>query len=141
MTLSLSSMPPTLLPFIMLCGDVWAKWTSSNIVNILPYARDLNGAKNGVVYRRMNLLEAFSCVLFATLPVGLCIALGVALHAVVIAMCLSGFSAAVFFLLMKRKIGGYTGDCCGAVCLLSEMVFHLALLTVVGISSPFAIPA
>lgn len=141
MTLSLSSMPPTLLPFIMLCGDVWAKWTSSNIVNILPYARDLNGAKNGVVYRRMNLLEAFSCVLFATLPVGLCIALGVALHAVVIAMCLSGFSAAVFFLLMKIKIGGYTGDCCGAVCLLSEMVFHLALLTVVGISSPFGIPA
>jgi adenosylcobinamide-GDP ribazoletransferase len=28
---------------------------------------------------------------------------------------------------MKRRLGGYTGDCCGATFLLSELAFYLAL--------------
>jgi len=30
------------------------------------------------------------------------------------------------YLLIWRKLRGYTGDCCGAVCLLIELTFYLA---------------
>ncbi|MDE6655325.1 MAG: adenosylcobinamide-GDP ribazoletransferase, partial [Muribaculaceae bacterium] len=30
-------------------------------------------------------------------------------------------------LLMKRRIGGYTGDCCGACFLLCELSFYLSI--------------
>ena len=31
------------------------------------------------------------------------------------------------YLLIKRKIGGYTGDCCGAVCLLVELSVYIVI--------------
>ena len=31
--------------------------------------------------------------------------------------------------LMKRRIGGYTGDCCGALFLLCELSFYLTFTT------------
>ena len=31
---------------------------------------------------------------------------------------------------MKRRIQGYTGDCCGALCLLCELTFLLTCLTI-----------
>ncbi len=37
-------------------------------------------------------------------------------------------------LLMKRKIGGYTGDCCGATALLCELSFYLSAAVVYHIS-------
>ena len=127
---SLSYMPSSLIPLLMLCGDVWAKWVSSNIINILPYARDEKSAKNGVVYRRMNLIEGFSAILCATFPIGFCVYNGVNLYSLVIAMCISGVAAGAFFYMMKRRIGGYTGDCCGAVCLLAEMIFQIVMLVI-----------
>jgi len=33
------------------------------------------------------------------------------------------------YLLMLRKIQGYTGDCCGAVCLLVELAVYLVACT------------
>ena len=33
-------------------------------------------------------------------------------------------------LLMRRKIQGYTGDCCGATFLICELAFYLSLLVI-----------
>ncbi|MBR5326348.1 MAG: adenosylcobinamide-GDP ribazoletransferase, partial [Prevotella sp.] len=35
------------------------------------------------------------------------------------------------YLLIWRKIHGYTGDCCGAVCLLVELSVYLTLVSTI----------
>ena len=46
------------------------------------------------------------------------------------------FPLAVLYLLyrlMKRKLQGYTGDCCGALFLLSELSFYLGVVILISI--------
>lgn len=110
----------------MMCGtviaaDCWSKACASNIINLLPYARKAEEAKNRTVYDRMTsgewLLSAAAGLLPALLflPRPFLPALAV--------------PPAVFLLLtrmMRRRIGGYTGDCCGALFLLCELAFYVA---------------
>ena len=35
----------------------------------------------------------------------------------------------LLYLLIHRRINGYTGDCCGAVFLLTELTFYLTYIT------------
>lgn len=105
---SLSDLLP--LRKMMIClivVDVFSKFMSSMIVYFLPYARDAENAKNKIVYNK------------GSRPY--------------IAMFLSVFTlnAPILFLLfrwMKNRIGGYTGDCCGATFMLMELYNYLILL-------------
>ena len=38
---------------------------------------------------------------------------------------------ALLFHTMHRRIGGYTGDCCGATFIISELMFYVALTLIV----------
>lgn len=111
---------------VMLYADVLGKWVSSIQVQRLPYARDEKTSKTGVVYRKADIVPRiigtalvmllprflamsefpFSCLIGATL-VGLCL-----------------------MLYIKIKIGGYTGDTCGAIALLVELSAVLLMLLV-----------
>lgn len=91
----------------MIVVDVFSKFMSSMIVYFLPYARDAENAKNKIVYNK------------GSRPY--------------IAMFLSvvTLNAPILFLLfrwMKNRIGGYTGDCCGATFMLMELYNYLILL-------------
>ncbi|MDD5997826.1 MAG: adenosylcobinamide-GDP ribazoletransferase [Bacteroidales bacterium] len=93
----------------MIVVDVFSKLMSSMIVFFLPYARDAENAKNKIVYNK------------GSRPY--------------IAMFLSviTLNAPILFLLfrwMKNRIGGYTGDCCGATFLLMELYNYLILLII-----------
>lgn len=123
--IQMSALPLALLCPIVFVGDVWSKFVSSHIINILPYARKEEDAKNKTVYQRMSALEAFVGALLATIPavVFLPQAFWWALLAPVV----------VFILLtwfMKRRIQGYTGDCCGALFLISELAYLLTCLII-----------
>ena len=110
----------------MLCGDCWSKFCASQIVNYLPYARKEEDSKSKTVYNRMSwheLLAGFLCGLLPfvlLLPIKLWIA--------------TLFPLLTFFLLyrlMKRRLQGYTGDCCGATFLLCELSFYLGSLILI----------
>ena len=95
------------------------------IINRLSYARKEEEAKNKTVYSRMTTGE-YTCCLFSAL----------------IPMCwlpkpiyfLAGLvPVTVFYFLtslMKKKIQGYTGDCCGATFLLCELSFYLGIAVI-----------
>ena len=116
----------TLIP-VVLCGDVWAKCCAAQLINLLPYARTEEEAKNKTVYNRMKWFEALVCLLAGLVPVGV---LTLVLHRLPLCFCwLLPIPVAVMLLLawlMKRKIRGYTGDCCGATFLLCELSLLLA---------------
>lgn len=115
----LTVLPISVTPFILLCGDAWSKFVSSNIINYLPYARKEEESKSKTVYTRMNFREVVTSIISGTLTL--------------ILFPLSYWPAYLFPILvffficrmMKRRLNGYTGDCCGALFLLSEMSFWL----------------
>lgn len=119
----MSALPLSLLCAIVFTGDVWCKFVSSHIINILPYARKEEEAKNKTVYQRMTALEAFVGAIIGCLPFVLFLPkyYWPALLAPVVVFILLVW-------LMKRRIQGYTGDCCGALFLISELSFLLVCL-------------
>ena len=118
----------TLLPLptlcaVAFCADVYAKWCASHIVNLLPYARKEEESKAKVTYSRMTLPEVLVGIVAAGIPLALLLPAdfrGACLAPPVVFLLLCGW--------MRRRIGGYTGDCCGAAFLLCELSFHLAVV-------------
>ena len=124
---TLSCLPPKIAAALFFCGDILCKSISSGIVNLLPYARPEQESKNKLVYNKTgNATATFLplCLVwpFYTLLIPLEAASAIAAPMV------------VFILLihyMKYKINGYTGDCCGATFLMSELSFLMASVAII----------
>lgn len=108
---------------VAFCADVYAKWCASHLINLLPYARKEEDSKARVMYARMTLFEIIVGILAGWLPLFFLLPDG---------LWLACFCPPVIFLLlvgwMKCRLGGYTGDCCGALFLLCELSFYLFVL-------------
>ena len=119
-----SSLPLQLAVPMLLAGDCWSKFSASQIVNLLPYARTEDTAKNHTVYTGMKPLTWIGSMLCGKLALLLLPSpyQWAALPTFVASMLL------IFFI--KGRIKGYTGDCCGAVFLISEMVFYLTVCAI-----------
>lgn len=105
---ALATMLPWWLTACCIIGiDIFSKLMSSMIVFFLPYARNAETAKNKLVYAKGS-MPYFTMLLSV-----------ITLNAPVL-----------FFLFrwMQRRIGGYTGDCCGATFVIIESFNYLILL-------------
>lgn len=123
--LLVSSLPIELAGCAILAGDPFCKGVSSMIINRLPYARKEEEAKNKTVYSRMTSREYVFSIICAFLPL-LWLPQPVYLLAGI-------FSVITWYFLtsfMKRKIQGYTGDCCGATFLLCELSFYMGFVII-----------
>lgn len=114
------------VPLKVLCpaiiaGDAWSKFCAAQIINFLPYARKVEESKSGAIYERFGVLAWILAALGGVLP---CALLPMRLW---IACIAPAAVVALLILLMKRRIGGYTGDCCGACFLLCELSFYLSI--------------
>lgn len=120
--LGVSGLP---LTAILFCADPLAKYVASVTV-FLPYARTATTAKNRLVYKRPTWTDLLVGLPFGLLPTLLL--LPTSLWAAMISPIL------VLLLMLRwmwRRIGGYTGDCCGATCVVCELAFLLTLLALV----------
>lgn len=120
---TLSSLPIKQACLAILVGDTWCKTCTAQIINVLPYARKEEDAKAKVTYSRMSAFAFGLAILIGIVP----------------AFCFFPYTnwslllvpvvvTALFIYYIKQKIGGYTGDCCGACFLLSELCFYLSVL-------------
>ena len=123
--LEMHHLPLPLLCTLIICGDCWGKLCASQLINFLPYARKEEDSKAKVIYNRMSSKELFICIMGGTLPLWL---LPLSLWGALVAPCLV---LAFLILLMKRRLQGYTGDCCGATFLMCEMAFYLSALILI----------
>lgn len=114
----------------LLAGDALSKAVAAQLINLLPYARREEESKTKVIYERMS-LRAFLGVLAA----GIAPACVIFRHAPRLWWAALAPVAVLLLLtaLMKRRIGGYTGDCCGATFLLCELSFYAALAAIYGL--------
>lgn len=121
---TLSLMDLHLTCIVILVGDPLCKLIASQITLFLPYARTEETSKAKVVYNKMSVKPFIISLFFGLFP--LLLLFGINQYVVVL------FPIFIFFILvylMKNKIGGYTGDCCGALFLLCELSFYLAVLS------------
>ncbi len=121
--LTLSALPVTLIGCIWLAGEPYAKGVAAMVINRLPYARREEESKTGSSYQPMDTWEWVICACCGLLPLGW-LPSPVYLAAAV-CPCVAWW---LLTRLMKRKIQGYTGDCCGALFLLCELSFYLGVV-------------
>lgn len=117
------ALPLELLCAIAFVGDVWSKFISSHIINVLPYARNEELAKNKTVYQRMSVVEILVNVVIGSLPVALFLP-----HFYWWALLAPVVVFIILTSMMRHRIQGYTGDCCGALFLISELAYLLTCL-------------
>ncbi len=129
----LSALPLPLLCALVACGDSWSKCVASHLINLLPYARKEEESKSRVIYRHMSLGEEAVALVGGLLPLLGLTATGLFPLSFWPAMSAPLMPFVLLTLLMKRRIQGYTGDCCGALFLLCELSFYLCGLIIYSI--------
>jgi len=123
---SLTILPPRITALMILAADPFFKMMTAQLIQMMPYARTAETAKGQVVYRKTSIKAGLLLLIQGTLPaIGLWYFaglpyLGIAMPALVFYL---------LYLLMHRRINGYTCDCCGAEFLLTELTFYLTYIT------------
>ena len=118
----LSTLSLSLACMAVASGDAWSKFCSAQIINILPYARKEEESKAKVIYDRMSISTWLPAFIAGGLPMWLFLNRSYWWAALA--------PVAVFFLLwqlLRKRLQGYTGDCCGAAFLLCELSFYLII--------------
>lgn len=126
--LQFSHLPLNLLCIVAFCCDCWSKFCASQLINCLPYAREESASKAKTVYNRMSRSEFTVAFVCGALPF-------------VLFLPMRMWAAALFppiifgvlYRLMKRRLQGYTGDCCGATFLLCELSFYIGAILFVSV--------
>ncbi|MDR2388598.1 MAG: adenosylcobinamide-GDP ribazoletransferase [Tannerellaceae bacterium] len=116
----LSAFPTATACALVIGADAWCKSIAACLPNLLPYARGEAESKAGVVYEPMSRCGIVFSHLAGLLPLLVFLPPGLWVSAL--------FPLPVFFFMfraMKKRLQGYTGDCCGAVFVACESAFYL----------------
>ena len=122
---ALFSLTPTMAALTILVADPYSKMVSAQLVMMMPYARREEEAKNQVVYRKMDWPSGISLAFQGLLPMVAFLWLTrLSWETVIFVPALTMY---FLYLFIWRRLRGYTGDCCGAVCLLVELTVYLTV--------------
>lgn len=124
-------------PWVLVAADLMGKFAAQLQVQLLPYARREEQSKTQVVYRRTSAVP---------LLLGLALTLGAVLLSLpeefgwlrLLALTPLGLSL-LLIAYLRRRIGGYTGDTCGALCLLSELCYLASVLAMYALLDRYAL--
>ncbi|MDE6638398.1 MAG: adenosylcobinamide-GDP ribazoletransferase [Muribaculaceae bacterium] len=112
-------------------SDAFAKACAAQLVNFLPYSRP-EGAKNKISYERMTIWQLLNVIITGLLPICMLAYIDLFLSLSILAPIIA---IGLLILYMRHKIGGYTGDCCGASCLLCELSMLAAIAIIYNVQT------
>lgn len=119
----MDSLSANLVILTMIAIDPFSKFCASQLVNALPYGRP-EGAKNQIYYPKMKAPLFILNLLFGCIPlIPLILYFPIASVSVLFAIG----TLMILIRIMRRQIGGYTGDCCGATFLICEATMLLGV--------------
>lgn len=119
-TIQIYTLHSPVLAGVIIGADVLSKWAAALMINTLDYARAEEECKNKVLYRKVSFGEFL-------LVGGVCVIILYFLYTpfwALLPVVLLLIGLRQYF---KKKIGGYTGDCCGAAVLLAELCFYIGV--------------
>ena len=126
---TLFSLPPQMAALAILAADPYSKMVTSQLIIMMPYARSEEDAKSKTVYRKIQPSAGVSLAIQGMLPmVGFLYLTGLSWQYIIF---LPGLVLYFLYLFIWHRLRGYTGDCCGAVCLLVELTVYLVVACLV----------
>jgi len=122
---ALFSMSAEMAALTILAADPYSKMVASELIIMMPYARTEETAKNRTVYRKPSVAAGISLAVQGLLPLAAFLwYTGLPWEMILFVPCVVMY---FLYLLIWRRLRGYTGDCCGAVCLLVELAVCLVV--------------
>ena len=120
----LASLDPAVVPFALIAGHAFSRGCATLLLAGMDYVREDLLAKAKPLATRLSGGALMLALIFSVSGLGL-LPWRQALAAVLLALLATAWLAAKF----RRWLGGYTGDCLGAVQQVAEVAFYLGLLT------------
>lgn len=123
----LTSLSPLLAATAILSADPFSKFCASQLTNFLPYARP-EGAKNKISYSKMTICQFLLNLAYGIIPLTPLVFIKPTL---LISISFPIICVISLIAMMRQRIGGYTGDCCGATYLICEdsMIFGIVIIS------------
>lgn len=122
---SLFSMPPLLAALAIMAASPYSKMVTAQLIMMMPYARKEEEAKAKMIYRKMDWRAGIGLAIQGLLPmVAFLWYTHLSWELIIFLPCIVMY---FLYLLIWNKIRGYTGDCCGAVCLLVELTVYIVI--------------
>ncbi|MDD4971715.1 MAG: adenosylcobinamide-GDP ribazoletransferase [Paludibacter sp.] len=119
---TLVSIPKQIVFAVILVADPFSKLLTALMMNFLPYARTQTESKSKTLYDKLTFSRLLASCLFGL------ILLIILLKPLFWFACLFPIVLVLFlFFYVRKRIGGYTGDICGATALLCELGFYLSI--------------
>lgn len=118
---ALLELPDAQVPWILLAAHAASRFASTTLIRSMVYVREDEGARAKPLAHRLDDGELAIAAAGGVLPLLLLplqVALASALAAALATLC--------FARLLRRRLGGYTGDCLGAAQQLAELAFYFA---------------
>ena len=120
---SIYSVPPYYAALMVFAADPYSKMVTSQMILMMPYARREEEAKSKTVYRKFGAWAGISLAVQGLLPmIAFIFIMNISWEALIFIPAVVMY---MLYLLIWSKLRGYTGDCCGAVCLLVELSVYL----------------
>lgn len=113
---------------ILLSAHALSRLMAVSIMFSHSYVRHDDSARAKPAAQSLSPASYTVALLTGALALGLLIAAGISASSLLIAFACAFLLRTYLALLMFKKIGGYTGDCLGAVQQLTEIAFYLGLL-------------
>ena len=119
------SIPTEMTAIVILAADPFSKMLTALMMNLLPYARTEQESKSKTLFEKLSSGRLITILIFGLLPIILLLEVKLWLT-----VLLPIATVCFVFFLAKKRIGGYTGDICGATALLCELSFYLSFYVV-----------
>jgi adenosylcobinamide-GDP ribazoletransferase len=118
----LATLPAGQVVAALIAGHAVSRFCAVSLMASLDYARDDEASKARPVAARLGAGPLFVALIFAALPLQL-----LPPEHILPAIALAALASLWLAAKCRRWLGGYTGDCLGAVQQLSEIAFYLGL--------------
>ena len=118
-------LPKALIVVFIFSADPCAKMLTAIMMNFLPYARVEEESKLQTLFEKLNYKRIVALLIFGLSP--MLLFLNIKLW---FAVLFPISTILLLYFLSKNKIGGYTGDVCGASALLCELSLYFGLVVV-----------
>ena len=123
--LCLLNIERSMTPFAIIAGHSISRFASTSVISLYEYVQEDARTKVKPLAREMDMAGVLMNGLFGIVPL---LFLGNWRYVLLIMPVMIGMlTTAQYF---KSKIGGYTGDCLGAVQQVTEVVFYLGLIVI-----------
>ena len=122
---TLFSMKPNMAALAILVATPYARMLAAQLIMMMPYARREEEAKAKMIYRKISWQAGIGLAIQGLLPmVAFLWWTRISWEMVIFVPCIVFY---FLYMLIWNKLRGYTGDCCGAVCLLTELTTLLVI--------------